>query len=83
MAGIRSRIALLGAALLGFTGLGKLLARGDRAVSTVHDEKPIASAPPAALTTSVKRWAPIGGGSRERARRRSQIERGILKCSPV
>ncbi|OQS39756.1 hypothetical protein B0T40_03205 [Chromobacterium haemolyticum] len=79
---IRSRIALLGAALMGVTGLGKLLVRGERAVSTVQDERPIASAPPT-LTASAKRWAPIGGGVRECARRRRQIERGNLKCSLV
>ncbi|BAK75394.1 hypothetical protein NH8B_0559 [Pseudogulbenkiania sp. NH8B] len=26
---------------------------------------------------------PLGGGAREVARRRRQIERGILKCSPT
>lgn len=82
MNGIRSLIALLGAALMGVTGLGKLLVRGERAVSTVQDERPIASVQPA-LTTSAKRWAPIGGGTRECARRQRQIERGNLKCSPA
>ena len=41
------------------------------------------------LTASVGRTplkvspVPNGGGSREIARRRRQIERGILKCSPT
>ncbi|QOD81882.1 hypothetical protein [Chromobacterium haemolyticum] len=82
MAEVRSRLALLGASLLGIIGLGKLFSRSDRVIGMVQAEKPIAVTPPA-LTTLAKSWAPIGGGARERGRRRRQIEQGILKCSPV
>lgn len=95
MAGIRSRILLLGASLLGMTCLGKLLAREGFEAVTALDEKPNAFSQ-TAMASNVQPprpapvaggerggWAAVGGGDRERARRRRQIEQGILQCSPM